>query len=498
MSSRYLTQYEVYYKRLDPDGENKIGAAEAASFLKKSGLSDEQLGKIWDFSDPDGRGFLDRAGFFVACKFVALVQDHQDLLPCNLKNESPAPNFGDATAPGAKTAKMPGRPGELQTNIQTQLIFFLNLLVTKIVAAPSINFLVKPEEKRKYDALFNQLQPVDEKLPGDKVRQVMMGSKLPMPILGKIWDLSDVDRDGCLDRYEFTVAMHLVYRRLQGDPIPDVLPLELGPSKVPQPISGPPSLNNGGVPAAGSGGGGQQQQQQPPVETVEAVPWVVNRGERLRYGALFKQTDTDKDGFVSGVEIKNVFLQTGLPQNILAHIWNLCDMKQEGKLNPEQFALAMWLIQRKQAGKDPPAALTPDMVPPTMRPRGQTVSRKRRAAGRTRGADSVPTRAQGAASVYNNPELEMVAKEIQSMLAEKVQIEKEVQEIEYQISVKTTENHSLQSEFDTLSATHKQLSNQRDVAQKRLDDLDTQVRTCLLISRDKGIDLCLCVWNIVQ
>ena len=37
--------------------------------------------------------------------------------------------------------------------------------------------------------------------------------------------------------------------------------------------------------------------------------------------ALFRQTDTDRDGFVSGVEIKNVFLQTGLPQNILAHIW---------------------------------------------------------------------------------------------------------------------------------------------------------------------------------
>ena len=40
----------------------------------------------------------------------------------------------------------------------------------------------------------------------------MMGSKLPMPILGKIWDLSDIDRDGMLDRYEFTVAMHLVRR----------------------------------------------------------------------------------------------------------------------------------------------------------------------------------------------------------------------------------------------------------------------------------------------
>ena len=49
----------------------------------------------------------------------------------------------------------------------------------------------------------------------------------------------------------------------------------------------------------------------------------------------------------------------------------MCDIHQEGKLNPEQFMLAMWLISRKQAGKDPPAALTPDMVPPTMRPKGQ-------------------------------------------------------------------------------------------------------------------------------
>ena len=64
-----------------------------------------------------------------------------------------------------------------------------------------------------------------------------------------------------------------------------------------------------------------QAAQAPPAPTVEAVPWVVNAGERLRYNALFRQTDSDKDGFVSGVEIKNVFLQTGLAQNILAHIW---------------------------------------------------------------------------------------------------------------------------------------------------------------------------------
>ena len=76
-----------------------------------------------------------------------------------------------------------------------------------------------------------------------QVRQVMVGSKLPMPSLGQIWDLSDVDRDGFLDRYEFTVAMHLVFRALQGDKIPNELPEELSPEKVPKSLSAVPNIN---------------------------------------------------------------------------------------------------------------------------------------------------------------------------------------------------------------------------------------------------------------
>ena len=50
------------------------------------------------------------------------------------------------------------------------------------------------------------------------------------------------------------------------------------------------------------------------------------------------------------------------------------------------------------------------------------------------------------------------------------------QDTDYNMSVKSTEFHSLQSEYDTLSSTLKQLTNQKDVAQKPLDDLDVQVR----------------------
>lgn len=43
--------------------------------------------------------------------------------------------------------------------------------------------------------------------------------------------------------------------------------------------------------------------------------------DRKRYDALFVQSDIDKDGFVSGNEIKDVFLKSGVPQATLAHIW---------------------------------------------------------------------------------------------------------------------------------------------------------------------------------
>lgn len=38
----------------------------------------------------------------------------------------------------------------------------------------------------------------------------MLNSKLPMETLGKIWDLSDMDKDGSLDRVEFSIVSVVV------------------------------------------------------------------------------------------------------------------------------------------------------------------------------------------------------------------------------------------------------------------------------------------------
>jgi epidermal growth factor receptor substrate 15 len=102
-------------------------------------------------------------------------------------------------------------------------------------------------------------------------------------------------------------------------------------------------------------------------DSASADDWVVIPSELKRYEGIFLSSDKDQDGLVSGPEIKDIFLKSGLPQATLAHIWALSDSKQIGKLMLEEFALAMWLVDQCKKGIPPPQGLTPNMVPPSLR-----------------------------------------------------------------------------------------------------------------------------------
>ncbi|KAB7495728.1 Epidermal growth factor receptor substrate 15-like 1, partial [Armadillidium nasatum] len=433
--------FELWYHKLDPKNLGSIPAGPAASFLKKSGLNENILSRIWDISDPGGKGYLDKAGLFVALKLVALVQNGKEPSIANISFITSPPNMGEAPPhPPPPLSKSPGPP-----------------LVPAPPAPTTVNsagvWTITPADRARYDQIFNSLGPEANKIHGNKVRGVMLNSKLSTDILGKIWDLADMDKDGNLDKVEFSIAMHLIYKVLENNPLPATLPQEMlssarragvaGQGPVPAPLA-PPSQtllpDNNKLQSSGP----------PP------APWVVSAADKARYDVMFHNADIDKDGFVSGQEIKGVFLQSGLPQMVLAHIWNLCDMKQTGKLTSEQFALAMWLIQQKIAGVDPPSTLTPEMIPPTMRPKPTT---------------EPPVVAK---PTYSNPELQAVADEIEELNKDKLKLETDIQQKEASIRLKNNEIKNLQTELDTLSATLKQLENQKGAAQKRLDDLGQQ------------------------
>ncbi|KAM8954034.1 EH domain-containing protein 2 [Pelodytes ibericus] len=88
---------------------------------------------------------------------------------------------------------------------------------------------VVTKDKSKYDEIFFNLAPTDGKLTGTKARNWMVTTKLPNTVLGKIWKLSDVDRDGMLDDEEFALASHLIEVKLDGHGLPRELPRHLVP-----------------------------------------------------------------------------------------------------------------------------------------------------------------------------------------------------------------------------------------------------------------------------
>uniref|UniRef100_A0A6I8PJU5 Epidermal growth factor receptor pathway substrate 15 like 1 n=1 Tax=Ornithorhynchus anatinus TaxID=9258 RepID=A0A6I8PJU5_ORNAN len=437
--------YESYYKQVDPSYTGRIGAGEAALFLKKSGLSDNILGKIWDLADPEGKGYLDKQGFYVALRLVACAQNGHEVNLSSLNLNMPPPKFHDTSSP---------------------------LLITPPSA--DAHWAVRVEEKAKFDGIFESLLPISGLLSGDKVKPVLMNSKLPLDILGRVWDLSDIDKDGHLDKDEFAVAMHLVYRALEKEPVPSVLPPALiPPSKRKKavfpgavavlPASPPPKDSLRSTPSHGSVNSLNSTGSLSPKHSIKqvqpAVNWVVPISDKVRYDEIFLKTDLDMDGYVSGQEVKEIFMHSGLSQSLLAHIWALADTRQMGKLSKDQFALAMYFIQQKVSkGIDPPQVLSPDMIPPAER--------------------SVPIQ-DNSSSVASGEftgvkELDDISQEIAQLQREKYSLEQDIREKEDAIRQKTNEVQELQNDLDRETSNLQELETQKQDAQDRLDEMDQQ------------------------
>lgn len=155
---------------------------EAARFLKKSGLSDVVLSRVWDLSDPGiilnlfflntvfdtiffilsgGRGSLDKAGFFVALKLVAVAQSGRDLSMANVHlPDLPPPKMGDKLPP--VTRPPPPRSGTAtpRSGAATPTPQPAPPIIQQVVN-PQHDWTIQPHEREKYDKLFDSLQPTN-------------------------------------------------------------------------------------------------------------------------------------------------------------------------------------------------------------------------------------------------------------------------------------------------------------------------------------------------
>ncbi|XP_033108422.1 epidermal growth factor receptor substrate 15-like 1 isoform X2 [Anneissia japonica] len=448
-----ISGYEALYRQFDKFGSGHIGATDAAVFLKRSGLKESTLHKIWELSDPGGRGYLDKQAIFVALKLIALAQNGKDVSMASITTPVPLPSMANYPAQAPRTSTPPAS------------------------SSPE-PWAIKPDEKVNYDHTFQSLGPIDGKLSGDMVKPVLMNSKLPLETLSKIWDLSDIDKDGLLDKEEFAVAMHLVRRAMENEQPPAALtpnlvppsrrkkPLMAGAVPVfPAPINIMLKKTNLSPQLSPTSSPSLPVKQTNPLITHTPSSWVVTAQDKTNSDAVFKRIDSDVDGYVTGEEVRDTLIQSGLPQTVLAQIWNLCDIKQTGKLNSEQFALAMYLVQESKQGKPVPEHLTSEMMPPSSRPKPGSES-----------AMLTDLGLSGAVGVDFNAikELDDIQKEIDDCNKEKLSLKAEIKEQEEQVKMKTLEIQSLQSELDRTSTQVKQLEDQKGEAQKKLDELDQQ------------------------
>ncbi|XP_038855401.1 epidermal growth factor receptor substrate 15-like isoform X5 [Salvelinus namaycush] len=394
--------------------------------------------QIWDLADSECKGCLNKQQFFIALRLVACAQNGLEVALKSLNLAVSLPKFHDTSSP-----LLPGGVS---------------------IDGP---WVVKTEEKLKFDAVFDSLSPVSGMLSGEKVKPVLLNSKLPVDVLGRVWELSDLDRDGMLDRDEFAVAMYLVYRALEGEPVPMCLPAPLvPPSKRKKPpgsvppvmplLPSPPSIKESRSSLSGS-------KTLPSKPAMTPVTWAVSPPDKSKYDEVFAKTDLDMDGLVSGPEVRDIFLKTGLPSATLAHIWELCDIGDMGKLTREQFALALHLINQKlTTGVDPPQYLSPEMIPP---------SDRLSLATKQSNAENL------AADFSAIKELDSLSNEIVDLQREKSNVEQEISEQEKSIRERTSEVQDLQNQVQKESGELQRLQSQRQEVQDTLEELDQQKTT---------------------
>jgi actin cytoskeleton-regulatory complex protein PAN1 len=97
------------------------------------------------------------------------------------------------------------------------------------------------------------------------------------------------------------------------------------------------------------------------------IPWAITKDEKMRYDTLFRAWDGMGKGYIAGSQAIEIMGQSGLEKPDLERVWTLADHGNKGRLDLDEFAVAMHLIYRKLNGYPIPNQLPPELVPPSTR-----------------------------------------------------------------------------------------------------------------------------------
>ncbi len=80
---------------------------------------------------------------------------------------------------------------------------------------------------------------------------------------------------------------------------------------------------------------------------------------KAKYESQFIRLASSRSGFITGDQAKAMMIQSGLPPIILAKIWSLADYDADGRMDVNEFSIALHLISLKLKGIELPNVLPP-------------------------------------------------------------------------------------------------------------------------------------------
>jgi len=96
--------------------------------------------------------------------------------------------------------------------------------------------------------------------------------------------------------------------------------------------------------------------------------WVIDDSTYRDYQNIFESLGPlPENGCITGNVAYEFFSNRRLPIDVLRKIWDLVDFEKSGQLDCEEFALAMFLIERARGGDTIPDELPNVMIPPSKR-----------------------------------------------------------------------------------------------------------------------------------
>ena len=239
----YAQMFGYVTEKAGDDFGNILPAAVAAEFLKSSGLSIEDLKKIWRLScvAPDS---MNKSEFMTAMKLVALKQQGLSFSIENLKKECPLPQFTvgpkPKNSPQESTEPKPTHP---MTSSQQMRQF---------------NFAISESTAKNIEAYIDNKCKTEQKgvLSKKEAQELFSAANLNDSQRSHLWSLCDTERKGYLLRPQFIVCLYFISQVKQGTPLPHELPHKLVEfiekyegtlEPMPSPLKKDPSDTYGGL-----------------------------------------------------------------------------------------------------------------------------------------------------------------------------------------------------------------------------------------------------------